>query len=197
MKTKLLQLILLLITCSRVDAQPGYLDSLADYQVKYKEGLEEIIQHDTAFVRFYPPDPSYRVIATVEKLNGQKFFDLGTSDGKPKQGIRYASVRFTLNGQEYTLYAYQLSSLLNSSEYRDNFFIPFTDGNSGLTSYGGGKYLDFVTSDITPDNKLILDFNRSYNPYCAFRPGYSCPIPPKENNLPVEIRAGEMSFSKK
>ena len=178
-------------------AQRAYTDSLFEYQLKYKEGLQEIIQADTAYVKFYPVDPTYRVIATVEKLRGQPFFDLATSDGKPKKAVKYALVKFTLNGKAYSAYAYQLSSLLESAEYRDNFFIPFTDESSGVDSYGGGKYLDFVTSDITADNKLLIDFNRSYNPYCAFRNGYSCPLPPKENDLPLAIHAGEMNFSKK
>jgi uncharacterized protein (DUF1684 family) len=90
-----------------------------------------------------------------------------------------------------------LTSLINSAEYRDNFFIPFTDASSGKNSYTGGKYIDFVTRDIQPGNMLLIDFNKSYNPYCAFRSEYSCPLPPAENDLPVEINAGEMAFEKK
>lgn len=178
-------------------SQPAYNESIVEYQSNYKKDLADIIQSDTGLVQFYPIDPEYRVIAKVEKLYGQKFFNLPTSDGKSKQAIRYATVKFTLAAKEYTMYAYQLSSLLNSEEYKNNFFIPFTDASSGKTSNGGGKYIDFVTSDILPNGTLVLDFNKSYNPYCAFRAEYSCPIPPAENDLPVEIKAGEMAFVKK
>ena len=82
-------------------------------------------------------------------------------------------------------------------KYRDYLFIPFTDLTSGNESYAGGRYFDFKSSDIL-DNKFELDFNKAYNPYCAYISNrYSCPIPPKENNLSVAIRAGEKEFGKK
>ena len=85
--------------------------------------------------------------------------------------------------------------LLETEKYKNDFFIPFTDGTSGIDSYMGGKYIDFSTTDSSND-KLLIDFNKSYNPYCAFKIGYNCPIPPKENALEVQIRAGEMNFVK-
>jgi uncharacterized protein (DUF1684 family) len=184
--------VILLLTFSSF-AQPDYYV----YQSTYKKDLYDIIQSDTAFVRFYPVNSEYKVTASVQKLPGQKFFSLPASDGKSKQAIKYALITFKLMGKDYQLYAYQLSTLLNSEDYKDNFFIPFTDLSSGKTSYGGGRYIDFVTSDISPDGSLVIDFNKAYNPYCAFREGYSCPIPPSENDLPVEIMAGEMTFNKK
>ena len=121
---------------------------------------------------------------------------MATSSGMKKQAIKYARLRFTLDEKEYVLYGYQLSMLLETEKYKNDFFIPFTDGTTGIDSYIGGKYIDFSTTDITASNKLVIDFNRSYNPYCAFRKGYNCPIPPGENELTVEIRAGEMNFNK-
>jgi len=190
-----LQLTLMLCLIVTVAAgQSPYTDSILWYQHTYKIDLFPVINKDTAAVRFYPVDPSYRVVASVEKLVQQPFFPMATSDNRAKDAVKYARVTFTLLGKEYTLYAYQLSVLLNSNKNKDNFFIPFTDGTSGHNSYGGGKYIDFMTGNITPGNRLVIDFNKSYNPYCAFRTGYSCPIPPKENELPVEIKAGEMNF---
>jgi uncharacterized protein (DUF1684 family) len=169
---------------------------MTTYQVSYKKDLYAVIKKDTAFVKFYPVDPSYRVVATVEKLHGQQFFPMATSDGRAHQAIRYAELKFNLHDKDYILYAYQLSFLLSSTGHKNNFFVPFTDSSSGIGSYGGGKYIDFVIGDISADKKLVIDFNKSYNPYCAFRSGYSCPIPPKENDLPVEIKAGELNFVK-
>lgn len=197
MKTLALTILSLsLITGLRSAAQPSYESGLITYQENYKNALADIIQSDTALVKFHSVNPAYKVTATIQKLTGEKFFTMSTSDGGGKQAIKYAVVSFNLYGRDYKLYAYQLSNLLNSAEYKDNFFIPFTDLTSGISSYGGGRYIDFVVSDIKPDNTLVIDFNRAYNPYCAFRAGYSCPIPPAENDLGVEIKAGEMAFKK-
>jgi uncharacterized protein (DUF1684 family) len=73
--------------------------------------------------------------------------------------------------------------------------VPFGDATSGFESYGGGRYLDFTISDIK-NNFLPIDFNKAYNPYCAYTAGYSCPIPPKENLLNASISAGEKNYGK-
>jgi uncharacterized protein (DUF1684 family) len=192
--------ILLCIGCGLsslvTEAQTSYLDSLLAFQHHYKKELYALIKEDTASVKFYPVDPNYRVLAKVERLSGEKFFPMATSSGISKQAIRYAKLTFLLNEKEYVLYGYQLSMLLETDKYKNDFFIPFLDGTSGTDSYIGGKYIDFSTKDISPANTLLLDFNRSYNPYCAFKKGFNCPIPPGENALTVEIWAGEMDFYK-
>ena len=177
-------------------SQPAYRDSLLGYQHNYKKDLYAIIKKDTAYVKFYPVDSSFRVTARVEKLYQQNFFPMATSGKKAHDAIKFAVLKFELGGKEYILFAYQLSFLMTNPKHKNDFFIPFTDGTSGIDSYIGGKYIDFVISDISPDNTLVIDFNKSYNPYCAFKKGYSCPVPPKENNLAVEIWAGEMDFYK-
>ncbi len=185
-----------LFALSPVFAQKSYTDSLLSYQLKYKTELTAIIQNDTAFVRFYPINEKYRVTAKVEILAGQSFFPMATSGTGPKDAIKFAKLSFTLHGKSYTLFAYRLAQLMGHSEYRDNFFIPFTDSLSGIESYGGGKYIDFKTGDITKDKTLVIDFNYSYNPYCAFVTGYNCPIPPKENDLVIPVYAGEKAYGK-
>ena len=79
---------------------------------------------------------------------------------------------------------------------KNYLFVPFTDLTSGGESYGGGRYLDFFMDDIK-NNYLEVDFNKAYNPYCAYATGFNCPIPPAENDLPVSIIAGEKNFAKK
>lgn len=64
------------------------------------------------------------------------------------------------------------------------------DGTSGKTTYGGGRYLEFSTSDVK-SQQLVVDFNKAFNPYCAYNPGYACPLPPAENTLEESITAGE------
>jgi uncharacterized protein (DUF1684 family) len=86
---------------------------------------------------------------------------------------------------------------MTTAQYKDHLFIPFTDATSGEGTYESGRYIDLDIKDIT-DNKFTIDFNKAYNPYCAYVTGrYNCPIPPVENRLAVAIRAGEKAFGKK
>ena len=186
---------LLLIAAFPAIAQKNYHDSLLAFQANYKKDLFEIIKNDTAFVRFYEPDAGYRVIARVELVSSQSFFTMSASGKSGLKAKRFAKLYFTLNGKPYELFAYQLGFLLDSKDNKDDFFVPFVDEGSGRSSYEGGRYLDFKVSDIV-GNKLIIDFNKAYNPYCAFTTGYNCPIPPSENTLHVAITAGEKQFAK-
>lgn len=188
-------LTLLLLTALAGKSQTGWADSIYQYQASYKQDLADIIQSDTGFVRFYAPNAKYRVPAYVELLSGQQFFNMRTSDGRQKRAIKYARVSFELEGKTHKLFAYQLESLLNSKEDKHHFFIPFLDAGSGELTYGGGRYIDFKESDIV-SGKLLIDFNKAYNPYCAFTSGFSCPIPPRENTLEIVVAAGEQAFAK-
>jgi uncharacterized protein (DUF1684 family) len=185
---------LLLIVALPVIAQHNYRDSLLAYQANYKKELFEVIKNDTAFVHFFEPDVHYRVTARVEMVSSPSFFAMSASGKSSLKAKKFAKLYFTLNGKPYELYAYQLGFLLEKDN-KDDFFVPFTDEGSGKASYEGGRYLDFKASDIV-NNKLTIDFNKAYNPYCAFTTGYNCPIPPAENTLPVTIAAGEKKFGK-
>ena len=85
---------------------------------------------------------------------------------------------------------------MKQEKLREYLFVPFGDATSGFESYGGGRYIEFYISDIK-NNKVIIDFNKAYNPYCAYTTGYNCPIPPTENMLTVAITAGEKNYDKK
>jgi hypothetical protein len=91
---------------------------------------------------------------------------------------------FTVNGTPLTLVAF--ADLESTSMNR--LFVPFTDTTSGTDTYGGGRYLEL---EKTPTGLYDLDFNRAYHPFCVYNPTFDCPIPPKENRLPIAIRAGE------
>ncbi|MFC7667025.1 DUF1684 domain-containing protein [Hymenobacter humi] len=103
-----------------------------------------------------------------------------------------ASLRFVLQGQPMRLSVYQSADLLKRPGFEDYLFVPFTDLTNGHGSYGGGRYLDLR---IPPAGTRVmqLDFNRAYNPSCAYNHGYSCPVPPAENRLPVAIPVGVRS----
>lgn len=176
--------------------QLSYMDSLTLYQKNYVDSHEVVKGNDRALLHFYKINKKYRVLARFEKLTDDSGFIMKTSGPKKKKYFRYGRLYFKLEGKELKLTIYQSEQLKADSAYKDYLFVPFTDLSSGKKSYGGGRYLDFTIGDIK-NNGLILDFNKTYNPYCAYTHGYSCPIPPSENDLPVIIEAGEMDFAKK
>ena len=99
----------------------------------------------------------------------------------------FGILSFTIKGLNYSLKVYQSeSSVLESSDY---LFLPYLDATNGITTYGGGRYLDLK---IPKGDSIWLDFNKSYNPYCVYNERYSCPIVPRENLLPIKVDAGVM-----
>ena len=168
-------------------------DSLAAHRLKYKTDLANDINADTSKVAFFPFKKQFIVNASVTILKDQPVFKLITSSGKTKDAQKLVKVRFTYQGKPHVLFGYQLTALKESPEYADHFFIPFKDATNNKTTYAAGRYLDFKTSDIR-NGKLVIDFNRAYNPYCAFTDGYNCPIPPKENTLKIAVTAGEKKY---
>lgn len=132
-------------------------------------------------------DSDYRVEAIWEPLLRQKPFKIETTGERRDTYQKVALIHFEIMGDSLTLAAYQNLDLMRKPEYSDYIFIPFTDKTNGFETYGGGRYLNFSRPE---EKRVIIDFNQAYNPYCAYNEGYSCPIPPKENHLEVEINAG-------
>lgn len=154
--------------------------------------LKEI---DLSYLRFYEPDSAYRIQATFVTTPKSEPFEMLTYSGKRKPYVKYGELRFVLAGKKQTLNVYQSLDLRRRPQYRDYLFVPFKDLTNARETYGGGRYLDFRMADIE-GALCILDFNKAYNPYCAYSSGYNCPIPPMENHLSVKIEAGEKNFGK-
>lgn len=139
---------------------------------------------------FFPFDLKYRITAKFAKTENSQPFEIPTSSGKTKQYKEYGKASFELDGKPYTLTLYQSLDLMKQEKYKDYLFLPFRDATNEKETYGGGKYMDLK---IPKGNTIVLDFNQSYQPYCAYNAyDYNCPIVPEENKLPVEIRAGVM-----
>ncbi|SDF13584.1 DUF1684 domain-containing protein [Epilithonimonas hungarica] len=139
---------------------------------------------------FFPIDLKYRVTAKFVKTENPVPFELPTSSGKFKQYQEYGKATFELDGKSLTLTLYQSLDLMKMEKYRDYLFLPFRDETNGKETYGGGKYMDLK---IPSGNEIVLDFNRSYQPFCAYNAfDYNCPIVPEENKLPIRIEAGVM-----
>lgn len=172
-----------------------YAKSIKAYQKNYVESHEVVPKKDKKYFRFYPADSKYNVSCHFERITDTVGFTMNTSANTLKFYYRYGQLDFMIDDKEYLLYVYQSKDLMQSEKYRNYLFVPFTDATTGDETYGSGRYLEFYIQDIQ-NNILQLDFNKAYNPYCAYSPDYKCPIPPKENFLTVAIRAGEMNFAK-
>jgi len=147
-----------------------------------KEAREAFTEH-----KFFPIDLQYVVTAKFKRTPNEKIFMMPTSGTEKKMYVKYGEALFTLMGKEYTLSLYQSIDLAKQRKYRDYLFIPFRDATSGKETYGGGRYLDLT---IPQGDSLVIDFNKAYHPYCAYTEGFNCPIPPRENYLPIKIEAG-------
>ncbi len=145
---------------------------------------------------FFPVDSSYIVIASLTPTIDAPVFEMKTTTDRRPLYKEYGVINFTVNGKDGELTVYQDQSLDRDKKYDDYLFLPFTDHTSGNESYGGGRYMDIFISDISSNNKVLLNFNNTYNPYCAYNPKYSCPITPRKNHLDVEIKAGVKAFKK-
>jgi len=136
-------------------------------------------------IAFFPFDEKYQVKATLVKLNDMPEFDMPHSLNRTYKYQKYGEATFSLFEKKFTLPVYTNENLRKDS----SLFFSFTDLTNGRETYGGGKYIDVKYDGIS--NEVILDFNESYFPYCAYSHRYSCPIVPKENHIDLEIKAGE------
>jgi len=174
-----------------------YKDSLESFRKNYINTHELVkTKEDRALLQFFPIDPAYQVTCRFEKIDNNEWFPMSTSGSASQMHRKYGKLTFSIHDTTLHLFVYQSQSLLKTNDYKEYLFIPFSDITSGEESYGAGRYLECYLKDIQ-GGKLVLDFNKAYNPYCAYATGYNCPIPPKENDMPISIRAVEKNYGKK
>ncbi|HQK40617.1 MAG TPA: DUF1684 domain-containing protein [Flavobacterium alvei] len=140
---------------------------------------------------FYPISEKYFVTAKFIRTENEKPFEMKTSTSRRPLYVKYGEAHFTIDGKPFQLNIYQNIELSQDSAYKDYLFLPFFDLTCGKESYIGGKYIDLK---IPQGDTIAIDFNTSYNPYCAYNHKYSCPKVPLENNLNIEIKAGVKKF---
>jgi uncharacterized protein len=171
----------------------AYTDSLKRFRAAYIQGHEVVPQEHKKYFRFFPINPAYALACRFERTTDSVGIVMKTVAQKEKKYYRYGILHFVLNNQPQQLTVFQSPDLLNVPEYADYLFVPFTDATTGSTTYGSGRYLDLRLGDIKGQT-AVLDFNKAYNPYCAYASGYNCPIPPAENRLRAAIPAGEKNW---
>ncbi len=144
-------------------------------------------------MNYFPVDPKYMLRVRLQPEASPVRVRMVTSKGSEQDFLRVGTFDFSLEGKQLRLYAYRSASPLGHEHnvQGEPLFVPFRDVTSGKETYGAGRYLDLEPS---PSNEYVLDFNLAYNPYCAYSEDYVCPFPPRENTLPVAIRAGEKVY---
>jgi uncharacterized protein (DUF1684 family) len=144
-------------------------------------------------LNYYSPELKYRVTAKFIKNEKPVLFKMKTSTSRLPDYSKYGELVFMIDSVEYKLEVYQSPDIVKMEGYADYLFVPFTDLSNGEGSYEGGRYIDLRVPET---DEVILDFNKSYNPYCSYSPNYSCPVPPEVNHLPIAIHAGEKTYGK-
>lgn len=177
----------------------SYTAELAQHREKYKaeflsDDKSPLSKNELKHLRFYQADSTWKHSARFERLVDTVGFMMQTHSGIEKKYYFFGRLAFMHEGLQRILFVYHSEKLAKTPGYEDYLFVPFTDATNYTETFGGGRYIDLRTGDIRT-GEIILDFNKAYNPYCAYKGGYNCPIPPAENKMPFPIRAGEKLFA--
>ncbi|MGF1507558.1 MAG: DUF1684 domain-containing protein [Anaerolineae bacterium] len=130
---------------------------------------------------YYPENPDLCFEISLDLFDEQDVIEMQTTGGSVQSFTRWGRVHFEVDGEACALTLYAAIGA-------GGFFLPFKDATSGDETYGGGRYINV---EPLPGDRYLIDFNKAYNPYCAYNAAWSCTIPPVENHLSVAIEAGE------
>ncbi len=179
-------------------AQSNYAKELKLHrnQVK-KEHLKDprspLQKSDLQKLKYFSANEDFVIEAQYEPMVKSDSVIMPTSSGKLKYFVKAARVSFDVDGARYQLFLYKPAS---AAEGHRSLFLPFYDLTNGTETYGGGRYMDLEAPD-SGKTILKLDFNKSYNPWCAYSDGFNCPIPPEDNRLTLSVWAGEKMYKGK
>ena len=202
---KIISFITLILLMSACNSQrKKTLIGVTEYQQKlnesYKDGSKSPLKKNDLKnfkgLEFYPVDSSFIVTARLTKTKDATTFEMATTTDRKPLYKEYGILTFTLKGIDCSLTVYQSQDDLQDEKYKDFLFLPFTDNSSGNGSYAGGRYMDVMTTDEKTDGTIVLNFNNSFNPYCAYNEKYSCPLTPRQNHLSLAVKAGIKDFKK-
>lgn len=173
------------------DVQAFWAKQVANFKGDKESPLSKEQKQSFDTLDCFPVDYSLRVVAKFTRLKKQKKFKMKTTTDRLPEYRKFGIAEFNFEGKTYQLTIYQNVELAKTEKYKNYIFIPFRDAANGEESYGGGRYIDL---EIPEGDEIVIDFNKAYNPYCAYAHRFSCPIPPEENTLPIAIAAGEKVF---
>jgi uncharacterized protein (DUF1684 family) len=178
---------------------PAHIKEIQDYRVEMNSDYadsssspltKEGLAHFNG-LEFFDIDQKYRIEADFILNPDPEPFEMETTTSRRPIYVKYGEAHFKLDGKKYILEIYQSEKAKKMTEFKEHLFLPFKDLTNGNESYGGGRFLDLK---IPAGETIIIDFNKAYNPYCAYNHRYSCPIPPEVNHLDIEISAGVKAY---
>lgn len=185
-----------MLSCAQ-DKQPilGETEWQKEMNAEYKDAstspLKEKDRSDFKSLDFFKFDSTYIVTAILKRTPNTEWFKMKTTTSRESEERIFGILTFQLKGNTFSLNVYQGKELMKDEDYKDYLFLPFLDNTNGDTTYGGGRYIDLR---IPEGDTIEIDFNKAYNPYCAYNSRYSCPIVPRENYLDTNIEAGVKKF---
>jgi uncharacterized protein (DUF1684 family) len=135
-------------------------------------------------LRYFPVDPAFAVPASLKLQQDRPVFEMPTSTGTIRRMQLVGVLEFTIDRQAMTLGAF----VEEGTQQISQLFVPFADMTTGTDTYPAGRYLDLHP---TATGYYTIDFNKAYNPYCAYNASYECPYPPPSNRLKIAVTAGE------
>jgi len=141
-------------------------------------------------LRYYPIEPNFRFELALHEHHDKKRLKIEDTKGNIREFLRWGEFRFQVGNEMCTLQTYK------EDPEEERLFVPFRDATSGKETYGAGRYLDLDLRNLTTNGRWSLDFNRAYNPWCAYSEDYACPFVPPENWLKVPIEAGEKDYNR-
>lgn len=186
------------VALAQTDALQDILDFQEELNKEYKNPetspLPDRYRKDFETLDFFPPDTNYIINAKLIRTPDALPFLMPTTTDRKSKEVLYGVAHFILNGKARQLEIYQNQELMLQEKYRDYLFLPFTDATNGEETYAGGRYIDLTIPD---GDSIQIDFNKAYNPYCAYNKKYSCPIVPGVNTLDTKVMAGVRAFEPK
>jgi uncharacterized protein len=180
--------ILAILTYS-ILSRPSFSSLANKERAEYRSNLlnmESPPLKDDEGIQFFEPDEKWIIDAKLEKLPKNENYKMAMTDTSKADAVLMGKLKFEINGKTYALLVF---------EEGETFMLPFKDKTNGLTSYGGGRYVNILGKDLDPEH-IHIDFNQAHNFYCAYNESYICPVPPAENQLDIQVNAGEMNFKK-
>ena len=173
------------------DHEQESIDYRKKLSLEYKSGENKVLtereKKNFGYLNFYDFDPEFVVEARFEPLDNTEELQSKTSTARIATYTKYGYLHFTLKGKKCKLLVLSSPSLKDDPEYYNYLSVEFTDETNGKGSYKVGRYMELRAP---LGETLTLNFNNTYNPYCAYSERFSCPIPPAENHLPVKVTAG-------
>ena len=199
MKKLLIGILLISLLSCAYDKQPllGETDwqkeMNADFKDASKSPLKDKDRKKFKGLEFFKFDSTFVVLAKLTRTPNEKPFKMKTTTDRLPNYKKDGIVEFEMEGRTHRLSIYQNLDILDEEGYEDYLFLPFLDNTNGEGSYPGGRY---VEGRIPEGDTIVIDFNKAYNPYCAYNDKYSCPIVPRENYINANVRAGVKAFKK-